>query len=108
MPAPSQPELIIIAEAFHGSGCVQAVEPLGNGNVNDTYLVHAVDGPTVLQRINTQVFTQPQLVMQNLQVLGDHIDRKLHSAAAHPLLEQRRCHYTLHWFGLIKESSSVV
>lgn len=90
MPAPSQPELITIAEAFHGSGCVQAVEPLGNGNVNDTYLVQAVDGPTVLQRINTQVFTQPQLVMQNLQVLGEHIERKLHSAAAHPLLEQRR------------------
>ena len=90
MPAPSQPELIAIAEAFHGEGCVQAVEPLGNGNVNDTYLVQAVDGPTVLQRMNTQVFSQPQLVMQNLQVLGEHIERKLQSAAVHPLLEQRR------------------
>lgn len=90
MPAPSQPELIAIAEAFHGCGCVQAVEPLGHGNVNDTYLVQAVDGLTVLQRMNTQVFSQPQLVMQNLQVLGEHIERKLQSAAAHPLLEQRR------------------
>jgi Ser/Thr protein kinase RdoA (MazF antagonist) len=90
VPAPSQPELIAIAEAFHGCGCVQAVEPLGHGNVNDTYLVQAVDGLTVLQRMNTQVFSQPQLVMQNLQVLGEHIERKLQSAAAHPLLEQRR------------------
>ena len=90
MPAPSQPELIAIAEAFHGCGCVQAVEPLGHGNVNDTYLVQAVDGLTVLQRMNIQVFSQPQLVMQNLQVLGEHIERKLQSAAAHPLLEQRR------------------
>ena len=90
MPAPSQPELIAIAEAFHGCGCVQAVEPLGHGNVNDTYLVQAVDGLTVLQRMNTQVFSQPQLVMQNLQVLGEHIERKLQSAAVHPLLEQRR------------------
>ena len=90
MPAPSQPELIAIAEAFHGCGCVQAVAPLGHGNVNDTYLVQAVDGLTVLQRMNTQVFSQPQLVMQNLQVLGEHIERKLQSAAAHPLLEQRR------------------
>ena len=90
MPASSQPELIAIAEAFHGCGCVQAVEPLGHGNLNDTYLVQAVDGITVLQRMNTQVFSQPQLVMQNLQVLGEHIERKLQSAAAHPLLEQRR------------------
>jgi len=92
VPAPSQAELIAIAEAFHGGGCVRAVQPLGNGNVNDTFLVQAVDGPSVLQRINTQVFHQPQLVMQNLQVLGAHIQRKLQSGAAHPLLEQRRWH----------------
>ena len=92
LPAPSQAELIAIAEAFHGGGSVQAVQPLGNGNVNDTFLVQAVDGPSVLQRINTQVFNEPQLVMQNLQVLGEHIERKLQSGAAHPLLEQRRWH----------------
>jgi Ser/Thr protein kinase RdoA (MazF antagonist) len=92
VPAPSQAELIAIAEAFHGNGCVQAVEPLGKGNVNDTFLVQAVDGLSVLQRINTQVFNQPQLVMQNLQVLGEHIERKLQSGAVHPLLEQRRWH----------------
>ena len=90
LPAPSQAELIAIAEAFHGGGSVQAVQPLGNGNVNDTFLVQAVDGPSVLQRINTQVFNEPQLVMQNLQVLGEHIERKLQSGAVHPLLEQRR------------------
>jgi Ser/Thr protein kinase RdoA (MazF antagonist) len=92
VPAPSQAELIAIAEAFHGGGCVEAVQPMGNGNVNDTFLVHSVDGPSVLQRINTRVFHQPQLVMQNLQVLGEHIARKLQSGAAHPLLEQRRWH----------------
>ena len=90
MPAPSQPELIAIAEAFHGGGSVHAVQPLGNGNVNDTYLVQSVDGPSVLQRINTQVFTEPQLVIQNLQVLGEHIERKLQEGGAHPLLQQRR------------------
>ena len=90
MPAPSQPELIAIAEAFHGGGSVHAVQPLGNGNVNDTFLVQSVDGPSVLQRINTQVFTEPQLVIQNLQVLGEHIERKLQEGGAHPLLQQRR------------------
>jgi Ser/Thr protein kinase RdoA (MazF antagonist) len=90
VPAPSQPELIAIAEAFHGTGAVEAVLPLGNGNVNDTYLVEAASGSTVLQRVNTQVFTKPHLVMQNLQVLGEHIASKLQGEAPHPLLEQRR------------------
>ncbi|MEY3963170.1 MAG: hypothetical protein RLZZ106_425, partial [Cyanobacteriota bacterium] len=53
MPAPSQLELIAIAEAFHGNGTVEAVLPLGNGNVNDTYLVEAASGSTVLQRLNS-------------------------------------------------------
>lgn len=90
LPVASQQTLISIAEAFQGKGCVQAVEPLGNGNVNDTYLVQADSGPSVLQRLNTHVFHQPELVLQNLQVLGTHIEQKLSRGSAHPLLEQRR------------------
>ena len=63
---------------------------LGNGNVNDTYLVEADDGRSVLQRLNTHVFNQPELVLQNLQVLGEHMAEKLSSAEIHPLLLQRR------------------
>lgn len=90
MPAPSQQELIAIAEAFHGNGSVRAVRPLGNGNVNETFLVEGVDGPSVLQRLNTRVFNQPELVLQNLQVLGTHIDQKFSRGEVHPLLQQRR------------------
>ena len=90
MPARSQDDLIAIAEVFQGEGCVQTVQPLGNGNVNDTYLVQSTSGSTVLQCLNTRVFQQPELVLQNLEVLGSHIDQKLSSGAAHPLLQQRR------------------
>jgi Ser/Thr protein kinase RdoA (MazF antagonist) len=89
---PSDAELIAIAEAFHGRGSVLSVAPLGNGNVNDTYLVHTQGAPAVLQRLNTRVFTQPLLVLQNLQVLGEHIQRKLNSSERHPLLSGRRWH----------------
>ena len=88
----SDAELIAIAEAFHGRGSVLSVAPLGNGNVNDTYLVHTQGAPAVLQRLNTRVFTQPLLVLQNLQVLGEHIQRKLNSSERHPLLSGRRWH----------------
>ena len=86
----SDAELIAIAEAFHGPGSVCSVAPLGNGNVNDTYLVRTQGEPAVLQRLNTRVFNQPQLVLQNLQVLGEHIQQKLEGSERHPLLSGRR------------------
>ena len=79
MPAQNDSQLITIAEAFEGVTAVTAVLPLGGGNINDTYAVHSHLGVTVLQRLNTHVFSQPDLVMRNLQVLGEHITAKLGS-----------------------------
>ncbi|MFB2739462.1 phosphotransferase enzyme family protein [Umezakia ovalisporum] len=75
-----QINLIAIAEQFTSQGKVTGIQSLGNGNINDTFLV-TVDAPGskhfVLQRINTQVFRQPQLVMQNMRTLTDHICHRL-------------------------------
>lgn len=79
LPRPDD-QLASIAERFELPGRLQAIEPLGNGNVNDTWLV-TVDpvaaGPRrlVLQRINGRVFNRPQLVMANLQRLTSHLER---------------------------------
>lgn len=70
-------QLVTIAEAFEGITAVESVEPLGNGNINATYKVVSRRGITVLQRLNTHVFSRPDLVMRNLQVLGEHIEAKL-------------------------------
>ena len=86
----SEAQLLAIAEAFHGHGLIESIKPLGNGIVNDTYLVRTKQHRTVLQRLNTQVFTKPQLVLQNLQVLADHVDAKLNVADGHPQLSGRR------------------
>ena len=74
-------ELVALAEQFALPGPVASIAPLGNGNVNTTYRV-AVRGPTptagstyVLQRLNTQVFPEPERVMGNLQLLSDHAER---------------------------------
>ena len=64
------------------------IESFGNGNINDTFLVNAainskVDSEAnsetrfVLQRINTQVFLQPKLVMQNMRVFTEHVQNRL-------------------------------
>ena len=71
-------DLAALAEGFVIEGPVQAVQPLGNGNVNTTYLVtDAGDSHYVLQRLNSQVFQQPQLVMANLLVLVRHGQARL-------------------------------
>lgn len=42
-------------------------EPLGQGLINDTWLVQSSGGRYVLQRINARVFPNPEQVMENLQ-----------------------------------------
>ena len=64
-----------IAEQFKQSGRVTHVREFGNGNINETYLVttdvderiYPQEKHFILQRINTQVFKQPRLIMQNMR-----------------------------------------
>lgn len=81
-------DLIAIANQFSQSAGVTQVESLGNGIINDTFFV-TTDSPTqphfVLQRVNTQVFRQPQLVMQNMCRLTEHVCQVLD----HSPLERR-------------------
>jgi Ser/Thr protein kinase RdoA (MazF antagonist) len=84
----SQSKLQAVAEAFHGSGAIRAIRPLGQGNVNDTYVVESRDGLSVLQRLNTNVFPNPEQVMGNLQVLGEHVQPKLSQLEADPSLRR--------------------
>ena len=84
----SRDALTAIAGRFRLPGPVRSVEPLGSGNVNATYLV-TVDGERgairfVLQRINGQVFRRPDLVMRNIQALGEHLAQRPERLAPGP------------------------
>lgn len=65
-----------VAGHFAAGQALQAITPLGNGLINDTFLVKATADSFVLQRINPQVFPEPQHVMHNLDQLGRHIRQK--------------------------------
>lgn len=72
--------LIPIASQFAHQNRVTGIKPFGNGNINDTFLVTTDSQPEscfVLQRINTQVFRQPELVMQNMRILTDRVQQRL-------------------------------
>lgn len=72
--------LVKIADQFTLQGKVTAVQAFGSGNINDTFLVTLDASPFqhfVLQRINTQVFRQPQLIMQNMCIFTEHVHKRL-------------------------------
>jgi len=70
----SNGHLLSIAKQFSDSA--SSIVPLGNGLINDTYLVSTSVQPFVLQRINTQVFPNPAQIMTNLVTLSQHIAQK--------------------------------
>ena len=76
----SPAQLYTIANQFVTAGRAANVEPLGNGNINSTFLVTVeasgearAERRFVLQKINTSVFHQPELVMQNMMALSKHL-----------------------------------
>ncbi|MHB1319453.1 MAG: phosphotransferase enzyme family protein [Anaerolineae bacterium] len=76
---------------------IECVEPLGTGNINDTYLVQLKgDGKRdssrvfVLQRINQKVFPHPELIMANLRAVMEHIAAKEGAAGTGALTGARR------------------
>lgn len=72
----SQNNLSAIANQFVDR-LIKNIEPFGSGNINDTFVVTLEESRFVLQRINTQVFRQPQAVMQNITVCTRHISDRL-------------------------------
>ena len=79
--------LIAIATKFtpkeQVKGKVNSVQAFGSGNINDTFLVswQEKEGQEpksfILQRINTHVFREPQLVMQNIRTYTEHVRDRL-------------------------------
>lgn len=69
-------KLTAIANQFAQSS-IRDIQPFGSGNINDTFLVTLEQSKFVLQRINTQVFRQPQFVMQNIHRCTQHIYDRL-------------------------------
>ncbi len=75
------------AEAF---GLHQRFSPLGNGHIHDTY--RSEDGRFVLQRVNTEVFRDPDAVMENIVRVTAHLRAKLAAAGRDPACEVPALH----------------
>ncbi|TPQ27348.1 phosphotransferase enzyme family protein [Methylomonas koyamae] len=65
-----------IARRFAGGRTIHAIRPLGNGLINDTFLVEADGDNFVLQAINDRVFPHPERIAENLTALNRHLGRQ--------------------------------
>ena len=73
-------EIIAIAKKFLPQETIINIQEYGSGNINHTFLLttdSAIEPHYILQRLNTQVFSQPTLVMDNICLLSAHITDKL-------------------------------
>ena len=72
-------ELFAIAGRFIDPNIIEDIMPLGNGLINDTYKI-MVKGEAkpkyVLQRINNAVFTDVDMLQNNIEAVTDHIRQK--------------------------------
>ena len=85
-------EALVVASAFKFGGKIVSAAPYGSGHINDTFLtLIEIDGKHqrfILQRINHEVFKQPDLLMENVARVCAHAHAKL-SIAGKPDAHRR-------------------
>ena len=79
-------ELSILINKFNVKGRLVALQPFGNGNINDTFLAiyrnTFTETQVILQRVNRNVFPQPEVIMENMHEITKHCHEKLEDDAA--------------------------
>lgn len=75
----SEPMLLKIASQFDLEGSVSEIRPLGDGFINDTFVVKtAGDAPDyILQRKNHLIFPDVPGMMENIKAVTEHIKSKV-------------------------------
>lgn len=82
-------DLYFIASRFALSGAVKSIETLGDGFINDTFIVRTEgDAPDyILQRKNRNIFPDVPAMMENIRKVTDHIRRRVAAEGGDTLRE---------------------
>jgi Ser/Thr protein kinase RdoA (MazF antagonist) len=82
-------ELQHIVDQFALDGPVAQIKPLGAGFINDTFKVDTVGehADYILQRKNKTIFPDVPAMMNNIEMVTEHIRRKVIAAGGDPLRE---------------------
>ena len=69
-----------IASQFQIDGTIDRVEPMGEGFINDTFIIYTRESSAfnyLLQRKNKRIFTNVPAMMENIQKVCSHIRKKV-------------------------------
>ena len=82
-------QLLDIARNFRLEGTPLQVDNLGDGFINDTYIIRLSDSPVkyILQRKNTNIFKDIPGMMNNIQAITEHLKKKIAAAGGDPMRE---------------------
>jgi Ser/Thr protein kinase RdoA (MazF antagonist) len=82
-------KLIEISGNFQLEGEIKSVENLGEGFINDTYIITTMgDSPNyILQRKNKRIFSPIPAMMDNIQKVCLHVKKKVEKAGGNPMRE---------------------
>ncbi len=82
-------KLITVAQKFQIEGEVKKVSNLGEGFINDTYIIETGDDSPnyILQRKNKRIFSPIPAMMDNIQKVCLHIKMKVEKAGGNPMRE---------------------
>ena len=80
-----EPGLLERVQGFALKGEVASIEPYGGGIINSTYVVTGEQGERyILQRINQTVFRKPREVMENIEAVTGHLQKKIRLRGGDP------------------------
>src|SRR5574338_1232222 len=78
-----------IVNRFAPDAGVLEIKPFGSGHIHSTYLAVTGKKPhLVLQQLNTRVFRDPDVVMNNIRIVTGHIRKKLESSGTRDVSER--------------------
>ena len=75
----TEKQLISIVNNFFPDAKNCVFTPLTSGHINETFRVDLEDGSYVLQRLNTNVFPNPNAIMRNTLKVAAHLENKEYS-----------------------------
>lgn len=79
-----------IASQFRLEGTIDRVEPMGEGFINDTFIIYTLETSApdyLLQRKNKRIFTNVPAMMENIVKVSNHIKAKVTAKQGDPLRE---------------------
>ena len=95
-----------ILNAFDFKGELISSKPFGSGHINDTFRLDFPENQYILQRINTEIFTKPYDLMENVELVTSYLKEKIIEEGGDPSRETLNVILTKDGENIFKDSNN--